>query len=65
MVAHWLAELDGRSVTVEVPGSSANLGAGFDGLGVALAIVDRIEVEVRGWSRGRSRSRSMARVVAR
>jgi homoserine kinase len=52
MVAHWLAELDGRSVTVEVPGSSANLGAGFDCLGVALAIVDRIEVEVRGWSRG-------------
>jgi homoserine kinase len=52
VVAHWLAELDGRSVTVEVPGSSANLGAGFDCLGVALAIVDRIEVEVRGWSRG-------------
>jgi homoserine kinase len=52
MVAHWLAELDGRSVTVEVPGSSANLGAGFDCFGVALAIVDRIEVEVRGWSRG-------------
>ena len=52
MVAHWLAELDGRSVTVEVPGSSANLGAGVDCLGVALAIVDRIEVEVRGWSRG-------------
>jgi homoserine kinase len=52
MVAHWLAELDGRRVTVEVPASSANLGAGFDCLGVALAIVDRIEVEVRGWSRG-------------
>jgi homoserine kinase len=52
MVAHWLAELDGRRVTVEVPGSSANLGAGFDCLGVALAITNRIEVEVRGWSRG-------------
>ena len=52
MVAHWLAELDGRRVTVEVPGSSANLGAGYDCLGVALAIVDRVEVEVRGWSRG-------------
>ena len=37
MVAHWLAELDGRRVSVEVPGSSANLGAGFDCLGVALA----------------------------
>ena len=53
MVAHWLAELDGRRVSVEVPGSSANLGAGFDCLGVALAITNRIEVEVRGWSRGR------------
>ena len=52
MVAHWLAELDGRRVSVEAPASSANLGAGFDCLGVALAIVDRVEVEVRGWSRG-------------
>jgi homoserine kinase len=52
MNSHWLAELDGSSVTVEVPGSSANLGAGYDCLGVALAIVDRIEVEVRVWSRG-------------
>lgn len=52
MVAHWLAELDGHRVTVEVPASSANLGAGFDCLGVALALTDRIEVEVRGWSRG-------------
>jgi homoserine kinase len=52
MVAHWLAELDGRRVTVEVPGSSANLGAGFDCLGVALALTNRVEVEVRGWSRG-------------
>jgi homoserine kinase len=49
---HWLAELDGSRVTVEVPGSSANLGAGYDCLGVALAITDRIEVEVRAWSRG-------------
>ena len=52
MVAHWLAELDGRRVTVEVPASSANIGAGFDCLGVALAITNQIEVEVRGWSRG-------------
>lgn len=52
MVAHWLAELDGHRVTVEVPASSANLGAGFDCLGVALALTNRIEVEVRGWSRG-------------
>ena len=39
-------------VTVEVPASSANLGAGYDCLGVALALANRIEVEVRGWSRG-------------
>ncbi len=51
-MAHWLAELDGSRVTVEVPGSSANLGAGYDCLGVALAVTDRIEVEVRAWSRG-------------
>lgn len=52
MVAHWLAELDGRRVVVEVPASSANLGAGYDCLGVALALHDRIGLEVRGWSRG-------------
>src|SRR5436190_23363237 len=51
-MAHWLAELDGSRVTVEVPGSSANLGAGYDCVGLALAITDRIEVEVRAWSRG-------------
>ncbi|HET7702471.1 MAG TPA: homoserine kinase [Candidatus Limnocylindrales bacterium] len=52
MVTNWLAELDGRRVTVEVPASSANLGAGYDCLGVALGLFNRIEVEVRGWSRG-------------
>ena len=52
MVAHWLAELDGRRVSVEVPASAANLGAGYDCLGVALALTNRVEVEVRGWSRG-------------
>lgn len=49
---HWLAELDGRRVTIDVPATSANLGAGFDCLGLALNLVNRIEVEVRGWSRG-------------
>jgi len=52
MVAHWLAGIDGRRVVVEVPASSANLGAGYDCLGVALQLVNRVEVEVRGWSRG-------------
>lgn len=51
-MAHWLAELDGSLITVEVPASSANLGAGYDCLGVALALTNRIEVEVRVWSRG-------------
>ena len=52
MVAHWLAELDGKKVTVEVPASSANLGAGYDCLGIALALTNKVELEVRGWSRG-------------
>jgi homoserine kinase len=52
MVMHWLAELDGRRVTVEAPATSANLGAGYDCLGVALGLVNRIDVEVRGWGRG-------------
>ena len=52
MGGHWLAELDGRRVTVEVPASSANLGAGYDCLGVALELTNRVELEVRGWSRG-------------
>jgi homoserine kinase len=52
MVTNWLAEIDGRRVTVEVPATSANLGAGYDCLGVALGLVNRVEVEVRGWSRG-------------
>ena len=52
MSGHWLAELDGRRITVEVPASSANLGAGYDCLGVALELTNRVELEVRGWSRG-------------
>src|SRR5918995_1549694 len=49
---HWLAELDGRRIAVEVPASSANLGAGYDCLGVALELTNRVQLEVRGWSRG-------------
>jgi homoserine kinase len=52
VAAHWLAELDGSSLAVEVPASSANLGAGYDCLGLALAMVNRVELEVRVWSRG-------------
>jgi homoserine kinase len=52
MAGHWLAELDGRRVTVEVPATSANLGAGYDCLGVALELTNRVQLEVRGWSRG-------------
>ena len=49
---HWLAELDGRRISVEAPASTANLGAGYDCLGLALSMVDRIDLEVRSWSRG-------------
>ncbi len=52
MVTNWLAELDGRRVSVEVPASSANLGAGYDCLALALGLTNRVEIEVRGWSRG-------------
>jgi homoserine kinase len=47
VAANWLAEMDGRRIGVEVPATSANLGAGYDCLGLALDLVDRIEVEVR------------------
>lgn len=36
----------GTRVRVRVPGSSANLGPGFDTLGLALTIYDTVEVEV-------------------
>ncbi|GAA3893577.1 homoserine kinase [Leifsonia kafniensis] len=39
--------LAGRSVTVQVPATSANLGPGFDTLGLALALYDQLEVSVR------------------
>lgn len=52
MVTNWLAELDGRRVTVEIPATSANLGAGYDCVALALDLVDKIDLEVRGWSRG-------------
>jgi homoserine kinase len=45
MAMSHFADLDGRWVAVEVPATSANLGAGYDCLAVALEVVDRIEVE--------------------
>ncbi len=39
------ADLPGRSLVVEVPASSANLGAGYDCLGLALELVNRVTVE--------------------
>ncbi|MCU1419177.1 MAG: homoserine kinase [Mycetocola sp.] len=37
----------GRSVTVRVPATSANLGPGFDTLGLALSVYDEVTVTVR------------------
>lgn len=37
---------EGRTVTVRVPASSANLGPGFDTLGLALGLYDQVTVEV-------------------
>jgi homoserine kinase len=39
------AALVGRRLTVEVPASSANLGAGYDCLGLALELINRVSVE--------------------
>ena len=40
-------QLVGRSVTVKVPATTANLGPGLDTLGLALAIYDELDVSVR------------------
>jgi homoserine kinase len=46
-VTYSADDLRGRSVTVKVPATSANLGPGFDTLGLALALYDDLEVSVR------------------
>lgn len=38
----------GTSVTVEVPASSANLGPGFDSIGLALGITDTVQATIGG-----------------
>ena len=40
-------DLRGRSVQVKVPATTANLGPGFDTLGLALALYDELQVSVR------------------
>lgn len=57
-----MTSIAGRAVTVRVPASSANLGPGFDTLGLALALYDTlrvtataepgVQVEVRGVGHG-------------
>ena len=42
-----LDSLIGRSVTVRVPATTANLGPGFDTLGLALSLYDELTVTVR------------------
>ena len=51
-MSHWLADFDGHRIAVEVPATSANLGAGYDCIGLALDLTDRIELQVRSWDRG-------------
>lgn len=48
----WIDEIDGRRLTVEVPATTANLGAGYDTLGLALELLNTIELEVRAWAHG-------------
>ncbi len=40
-----LAELDGRRAVVEVPATAANLGAGYDCVGLALDLTNVVELE--------------------
>ncbi|GAA0996205.1 homoserine kinase [Subtercola frigoramans] len=42
-----ITDLSGRSVTVRVPATSANLGPGFDTLGLSLSLYDELTVAVR------------------
>ena len=42
-----VVEFVGRSVTVRVPATTANLGPGFDTLGLALSLYDELTVTVR------------------
>jgi len=39
---------DQRKVRVRVPASTANLGPGFDALGMALGLYNEVEVELTG-----------------
>ena len=47
----WTA-LVGRRLTIDVPASSANLGAGYDCLGLALELTNRVTVEAVEDARG-------------
>jgi homoserine kinase len=49
----WIEQLAGRRLIVEVPATTANLGAGYDCLGLALDIVNRTELEPLPDSGGR------------
>ena len=51
------AELAGRSLAVEVPASSANLGAGYDCLGLALELDEPGHRRGVSTATGRSSSR--------
>jgi len=50
VAGHWQTSGDwsrvlGRRLVVEVPASTANLGAGYDCLGLALELCNRVAVE--------------------
>lgn len=47
MAAGGAEALAGRRVTVKVPATTANLGPGFDTLGLALSLYDELDVSVR------------------
>jgi homoserine kinase len=47
MTLQQAPDLSGRSVSVKVPATTANLGPGFDTLGLALSLYDELHVSVR------------------
>ncbi len=64
--AAWAA-LIGRRLTIDVPASTANLGAGYDCLGLALDLVNRMSVEAvdaRSLEAGPDRVSSIELVVS-
>jgi hypothetical protein len=63
-IRSWDGVVLGRPVTVRVPATSANLGPGFDSLGLAFAFYDEVTVEAYAMAPDLRRSGSVSRARA-